>query len=92
MAEKLRFTGFFVRARIFPICSRICCALSIAHGSEPSAPASAAAATSSQSMAPAIGAWTIGSSILNNSIRRRSGHMFTQPSLMPRRNNAALLD
>ena len=44
--------------------------------------ASAAAAASSQSMAPATGACTIGSSMLNSSRRRRSGHISAQFSVI----------
>ena len=47
----------------------------IAHGSEPSAPPCAAAITNSASMMPAIGASTIGNSVLKRSMIRRSGHM-----------------
>src|SRR5579872_665447 len=56
-------------------CSRALSADNIAQGSEPSAPPCAAAMTSSASIAPAIGASTIGNSVLNRSINRRSGHM-----------------
>src|ERR1051326_3365654 len=47
----------------------------MAQGSDPRPPAAETAAASSASMAPAIGASTIGCSIPNKSMRRRSGHM-----------------
>src|SRR4029077_12531417 len=47
----------------------------IAHGKEASAPPCAAAIARSASMAPAIGACTIGNSVLKRSRSRRSGHM-----------------
>src|SRR6476646_8657759 len=56
-------------------CSRAFSAVIIAHGSEPSAPPCAAAITRSASMTPAIGASTIGNSVLKRSMIRRSGHM-----------------
>src|SRR5262249_13606941 len=56
-------------------CSRAFSAVIIAQGSEPSAPPCAAAMTRSASIAPAIGASTIGNSVLKRSRRRRSGHM-----------------
>src|SRR5262245_6426901 len=57
-------------------------ALSMAHGSDPSAPASAAAAASSQSMAPAIGACTMGNSMSRSSMRLLLGHMSAQFSVI----------
>src|SRR5215216_7861067 len=57
------------------ICSRAFSAEIIAQGSEPSAPPCAAAITRSASTTPAIGASTIGNSVLKRSISRRSGHM-----------------
>src|SRR5215218_3436240 len=57
------------------ICSRAFSVVIIAHGNEPSAPPWAAAITSSWSIAPAIGASTIGNSVLKRSRSRRSGHM-----------------
>src|SRR3989440_5155971 len=56
-------------------CSRAFSAENSAQGSEPSAPPCAAAITRSASIAPAIGASTIGNSVLTRSRKRRSGHM-----------------
>src|SRR3954454_4911993 len=56
-------------------CSRAFSTDSIAHGSDPSAPPCAAAITRSASITPAIGACTIGNSVLNRSVSLRSGHM-----------------
>ena len=42
----------------------------IAQGSEPSPPALATAAARPASLAPAIGAWTIGSSVPTSSVNR----------------------
>src|SRR5579863_4252049 len=56
-------------------CSRAFSADSIAQGNDPIAPPCAAAITRSASMAPAIGACTIGNSVLKRSINRWSGHM-----------------
>ncbi len=44
--------------------------LSSAQGSEPSPPASATATTISMPLAPAIGAWMIGTSMPNRSVKR----------------------
>src|SRR5688500_2668604 len=60
---------------MMPICSRAFSAEIIAHGSEPSAPPCAAAITRSASTTPAIGARTMGNSVLKRSRIRRSGHM-----------------
>src|SRR5437762_7059497 len=68
-------TGAESRWRMILICSRAFSTESIAHGSEPSAPPCAAAMTRSASITPAIGASTIGKSVLKRSRRRRSGHM-----------------
>src|SRR6516162_4856961 len=68
-------TGAETRRRMMLTCSRVFSADSIAQGSDPSAPPCAAAITSSASITPAIGASTIGSSVLKRSISRRSGHM-----------------
>src|SRR5215211_4503413 len=57
------------------ICSRALSGESKAHGSEPSAPPCAAAITSSASITPAIGASTMGNSVLKRSSNLRSGHM-----------------
>src|ERR1700690_1547221 len=57
------------------ICSRAFSTDNIAHGSDPTAPPCAAAITRSASITPAIGASTIGNSVLKRSINRRSGHM-----------------
>src|SRR5689334_20026653 len=62
-------------------CSRAFSAEIIAQGSEPNAPPCAAAITRSASMMPAIGASTIGNSVLKRSRRRRSGHMVVLFSL-----------
>src|ERR1700689_5532085 len=56
-------------------CSRAFSTDSNAQGSEPSAPPCAAAITRSASMIPAIGARTMGSSVLKSARSRRSGHM-----------------
>src|SRR5665213_1105991 len=56
-------------------CSRAFSIDSNAQGSEPSAPPSATAITRSASMTPAIGASTIGNSVLKRSRILRSGHM-----------------
>src|ERR1700754_3656857 len=56
-------------------CSRAFSAEISAQGKEPSAPPCAAAMTRSASIAPAIGASTIGNSVLTRSRKRRSGHM-----------------
>src|SRR5215510_5473868 len=56
-------------------CSRAFSAEINAQGKEPSAPPCAAAMTSSASITPAIGASTIGNSVLTRSRKRRSGHM-----------------
>src|SRR5690242_16613805 len=69
-------TGAETRWRMMLTCSRAFSAESIAQGSEPSAPPCAAAMTSSASITPAIGASTIGNSVLTRSRKRRSGHMF----------------
>ena len=50
-------------------------AVNMAQGNEPSAPPCDAAITSSASMIPAIGASTMGNSVLKRSRSRRSGHM-----------------
>src|SRR5947207_7760863 len=63
------------RWRMTLTCSRAFSADSIAQGSEPSAPPCAAAITSSASITPAIGASTIGNSVLKRSSNLRSGHM-----------------
>src|SRR5258706_16162829 len=57
------------------ICSRAFSGENSAHGSDPSAPPCAAAITSSASMTPAIGASTMGNSVLKRSSNLRSGHM-----------------
>src|SRR5215475_3713300 len=69
------FTGADTRWRMIFTCSRAFSAEIIAQGSEPSAPPCAAAITRSASITPAIGASTIGNSVLKRSRRRRSGHM-----------------
>src|SRR5215204_2632999 len=68
-------TGAVTRWRMILTCSRAFSAVIIPQGSEPSAPPCAAAITRSASMTPAIGASTIGNSVLKRSIIRRSGHM-----------------
>jgi hypothetical protein len=73
--KKFRLTGAETRWRMMLTCSRAFSAVIIAHGSEPSAPPCAAAITRSASMMPAIGASTIGNSVLKRSMIRRSGHM-----------------
>ena len=78
-----------MRARYLPTCSRISPALSIAQGNDPSAPACATAAASSQSIAPAMGACTMGSSIPKSSIRRRSGHICAHDTSSRTIHNAA---
>src|SRR4051794_13224676 len=60
---------------MMPTCSRAFSTDSIADGNDPSAPPCAAAITRSASMTPAIGACTMGNSVLNRSISLRSGHM-----------------
>ena len=47
----------------------------MAQGNEPSPPASLTATAIAAPVAPAIGAWMIGSSIPNRSSNRRSGHI-----------------
>src|SRR4051812_29406358 len=69
------FTGADTRWRMMLTCSRALSADSIAEGSEPSPPPCATAMTSSASITPAIGASTIGCSVLTRSRNRRSGHM-----------------
>ena len=60
-------------------------ASSSAQGSEPRPPASATATAMSASTAPAIGAWTIGSSMPKRSRMRRSGHIAVTSPRRPAR-------
>ncbi|MOA27677.1 hypothetical protein D3C78_1485650 [compost metagenome] len=69
------FSGLRLAARKVATSTRICSALSSAHGSEPSPPASATAIASAEPLAPAIGAWMIGSSMPSRSRIRVSGHV-----------------
>src|SRR3954467_8905382 len=69
------FTGAETCCRMMLTCSRAFSAVNMADGSEPSAPPCAAAITSSASITPAIGASTIGNSVLKRSSNLRSGHM-----------------
>src|ERR1700722_3429743 len=68
-------TGAETRWRMMLTCSRAFSTDSIAQGNEPSAPPCDAAITRSASITPAIGASTIGNSVLMRSRSRRSGHM-----------------
>src|ERR1700710_2973228 len=68
-------TGALTRWRMMLTCSRVFSTDSIAHGNDPSAPPCAAAITSSASITPAIGASTMGNSVLKRSSNLRSGHM-----------------
>src|SRR5450631_283183 len=68
-------TGADTRCRMMLICSRAFSTEIMAQGSDPSAPPWAAAITRSASMIPAIGARTMGNSVLKRSRNRRSGHM-----------------
>src|ERR1035441_7250599 len=67
--------GVDTRWRMMLTCSRAFSTDSMAQGSEPNAPPCAAAITSSASMIPAIGARTMGNSVLKRARSRRSGHM-----------------
>jgi hypothetical protein len=75
--KKFMLTGADTRWRMMLTCSRAFSADSIAHGNDPSAPPCAAAITRSASITPAIGASTMGNSVLNRSISLRSGHMIS---------------
>src|ERR1700682_1114638 len=68
-------TGVETRWRMTVICSRAFSTEIKAQGNHPSPPPCAAAITRSASMTPAIGASTIGNSVLKSSRSRRSGHM-----------------
>src|SRR5665213_1241571 len=68
-------TGADTRWRMMLTCSRAFSTDSIAQGNEPSAPPCDAAITRSASIIPAIGASTMGNSVLKRSRSRRSGHM-----------------
>ena len=72
LADRASLAGI---AAIVDVRSRAFSTDNIAHGNDPSAPPCAAAITRSASMAPAIGARTMGNSVLKSSRSRRSGHI-----------------
>ena len=73
--KKFTLSGRPVRWRITPISACALAGVSRAQGNEPSPPASLTAMAIAASVAPAIGAWTIGRSIPSRSSNRRSGHI-----------------
>jgi hypothetical protein len=79
MAEKIDVDGFIGTGANLRelVAQRI--RLSIAQGSEPSPPAALTAATSSKSIAPAIGASTIGYSMPKSLVNRALGHICKSP-------------
>jgi hypothetical protein len=72
--KKLRLKGRAIPSRSAHILSRTASGLSSAHASEPSAPADDTLLANATESDPAMGACTIGISMLNRSRSRRLGH------------------
>jgi len=68
MAKKLTLYGRWVRASKLRSSLSKVCAVSIAAGNEPSAPASQTAAANAAPCTPAMGAWTSGSRTPGNKV------------------------